>query len=100
MSYSIIFSERAKKEFTEAWEWYEERVEGLGDRFEAAILKKTDQIALDPTKGIQRNPVFREVLVKVFPYLIIYRIEVKRKLIFIHSIFHTSRNPRKKYSRR
>ncbi|MBI2966516.1 MAG: hypothetical protein HYY40_01715 [Bacteroidetes bacterium] len=38
---------------------------------------------------------FREALLKRFPYLIVYEI-VKDKTV-IHSFFHTSRNPKKKY---
>jgi len=97
MSYASNLSDRARKEISEAWAWYEDRLPGLGDRFTEAIFKKIKQIESEPTKGLQRKNAFREVLVKVFPYLIIYRIETKKKEIFVHSIFHTSRNPRKKY---
>jgi len=44
------------------------------------------------TKGFQRDKV------RVFPYLIMYRIQKRKKIIAISSIFQTSRNPKKKYS--
>lgn len=50
-----------------------------------------------PAKGMQRHTTYREAIVKVFPFLIIYRIEDADNCIFVHSIFHAHRNPRKKY---
>lgn len=97
MSYVSVLSERAHKELITAWGWYEERQSGLGDRFKDAVFKKLRQVEIDPVKGLQRKYPYREIIVKVFPYLIIYRIEQKNKQIFVHSIFHTSRNPNKKY---
>ena len=37
--------------------------------------------------------------VKVFPYLIINRIHRRKKVVAVSSIFHTSRYPRKKYTK-
>ena len=31
--YSAIISSRAQKEIAQSWEWYEDRQQGLGDRF-------------------------------------------------------------------
>ncbi len=93
MSYISILSERAKKELQESWEWYEERQPGLGDRFIAAVFEKLNQLEDDPAKGMQRNTIYREAMVKIFPYLIIYRIETTGNCIFVHSIFHSHRNP-------
>jgi hypothetical protein len=33
MSYHVEFLPRARKELLNAWEWYEDRQAGLGDRF-------------------------------------------------------------------
>lgn len=40
MSYKIVWSERALKELSDAWAWYEDRSKGLGDRFQDAVFKK------------------------------------------------------------
>ncbi len=97
MSYVTVLSERAGKELQESWEWYEDRQPGVGDRFMKAVSEKLKQLEQDPTGGIKRNKIYREALLKVFPYLIIYRIESADNLIFVHSIFHSRRNPKKKY---
>ena len=98
MSYTSILSRNALAELSDAWRWYEDRQEGLGDRFKDAVYKSIAQIEESPTKGIKRKDPYREAIVRIFPFLIIYRIETKTKQIFVHSIFHTRRNPREKYS--
>lgn len=71
MSYKIEFLPRARKELLEAWDWYDDRWSGLG---------------------------FRETKIGVFPYLIVYKLQKRKKIVAISSIFHTSKNPKKKYT--
>jgi plasmid stabilization system protein ParE len=98
MTYKIEFLPRARKELLEAWDWYDDRWSGLGDRFMREIEKKLEQIQKTPERYAERRKGFRETKIKVFPYLIIYRMQKRKKIIAISSIFHTSRNPKKKYT--
>ena len=41
---------------------------------------------------------FREAKIEVFPYLLIYKVAKRKKVITIVSVFHMSRNPKIKYS--
>ncbi|TKK65690.1 type II toxin-antitoxin system RelE/ParE family toxin [Ilyomonas limi] len=97
MSYTIVFLSRAQYELLEAWEWYEDKQTGLGDRFKDKVMKCIHNIAQHPERYPIRKRAFRDVRIEVFPYLIIYRIDANRNIIVISSIFHTSRNPKKKY---
>lgn len=97
MIYNVVFSDRSRKELEESWAWYEERQHGLGDRFSEAILNVIEQIETNPDKGLSRNTRFKEAIVKTFPFLVIYRVDKKDKVIFISSIFHSNRNPKGKY---
>jgi len=97
MTWVAVLSERAQRELVESWAWYEDKQLGLGDRFKDAVFKKLRQLEEDHARGLQRNPVYREAIIKTFPFLIIYRVEKKSCQIFIQSIFHTRRNPKKKY---
>lgn len=97
MSWNVVLSERAQKELIGSWSWYEDRQTGLGDRFKETIYKKLEQIEKNYDTGPRRTPVYREAIVKVFPYVIIYRVLMEERQIFVHSIFHTRRNPQKKY---
>ncbi len=97
MSYTIVISERAKKEMLDACAWYNERLHGLGDKFEHIIFEKLYTIANNPHLIRKRTPTYHEVSIKTFPYLIIYRVEEGTKEVYIASIFHTSQSPKKKY---
>ncbi len=99
MSYSIVFHPEADKEYRESFLWYERKAKGLGYRFEKAIDEKIDGIRNHPDRFPKRKGSYRETLVDDFPYVIIYRVNKETEKIFISSLFHTSRNPKKKYRR-
>jgi len=48
MSFVIKFYRKAYKEYFEAYEWYEERQIGLGNRFENSVKKLVDAIDKNP----------------------------------------------------
>jgi len=95
-SYSVILSSRAQKEITESWEWYEERQTGLGDRFVKEVVTRIKLIEQHPERYPSRYKSYKETPIAVFPFLIIYRLNKRKKIIRIVSVFHTSINPRKK----
>ena len=97
--FSIIFHEQAEKEYEAAYSWYGLQKPGLEDRFGLAIDETLQKIAANPQYfGYIKKP-FREAVVKVFPYVIVFTIKAKGDIVVISSIFHTSRNPKHKYRR-
>ena len=98
MIYKAVLQPRARMELLDAWIWYEERQVGLGDRFENEVYKRIEQIQQHPERYPERKEFFRETKIKIFPYLIIYRVAEKERVILISSIFHTNRNPEAKYT--
>ncbi len=99
MIYSIEFLRRARLELLEAWEWYEDKQIGLGDKFKHQADICIRAVEKNPERYPERRRNYREGIVKGFPYLIIYRIHKRRNTIAIVSVFHTSRSPRRKYTR-
>ena len=97
LSYFIIFSSRAQKEIASAWDWYEERQQGLGDRFIQEVVRKAQLIEQNPERYPTRYNSYKETILSTFPFLIIYRINKRKKSIRIVSVFHTSLHPKKKY---
>jgi toxin ParE1/3/4 len=95
--YELGFHPLADIDFAEALIWYETQQEKLGIRFSQAIS--------DTLQRIQRNPelfhivkrTFREALVPVFPYSIVYKFNKRKKSILIVAIYHAKRNPKKKF---
>jgi hypothetical protein len=97
-SYTCVFHSEVQNDYNEAYEWYESRKKGLGERFLAFVRKKIDQIAEHPEHyGVRTRKDHREVQVDVFPYLIVYKIYKQSKTILIISIHNTKKHPRKKY---
>jgi len=50
MTYKIELLPRARKELLEAWDWYDDRWAGLGDRFMREVEKKLQQIEKTPER--------------------------------------------------
>jgi plasmid stabilization system protein ParE len=67
------------------------------DRFVNEVLKCTRQIEENPDRFPTKFKAYKEAQVKTFPFLVIYRINKKANSVRVVSVFHTARNPRKKY---
>jgi mRNA-degrading endonuclease RelE of RelBE toxin-antitoxin system len=99
MSYHIELHPGALEELEDSYQWYEERSEGLGVRFMASINKRLNEIAHHPERFAKKKGNYREVRIEVFPYVIIYEVLKKRRIVFVSYIFHAKRNTRLKYKR-
>lgn len=87
---------KAQTEILEAWEWYENKQLGLGDRFVSNLRTKIDQIVNNPLHYPLKKKL-REARIDDFPYLVIFKIDERNDLIVITSVFHTSRHPKRKF---
>ncbi|MDB5155840.1 MAG: hypothetical protein JWR50_547 [Mucilaginibacter sp.] len=87
---------KAQNEILEAWEWYEDKQQGLGDRFKQEIANKIKLILSNPFH-YPRKGKYIEVNIDHFPYLIVFDYDENEDVVFIISVFHTSRYPGKKY---
>lgn len=95
--YTVIFHPEASKEFVESIIWYNQQKNGLGERFSLSVESIIKKIELTPEfYGYSKKP-FREVTVPVFPFKIVFKINKAKKVIYVLSIFHTSRNPKNKF---
>jgi len=77
--------------------WYEQQQKGLGIRFIKSVKQKIDKIEESPELFAVKHKSYREARVPSFPYLIIYRVYNKEKIVRVFSVFHTAQNPKKKY---
>lgn len=98
MSYTYRLHPLIRQDYDEAYKWYEDQQKGLGERFIKAVRHTIEQIILHPeTYGSRSNKKFREAKVDYFPYLVVYKINRQEKILYISSIHHTKKHPRKKY---
>ena len=98
MKYTYRIHPLVKEDFEEGYIGYEERQKGLGEQFIKAVEAKIKKILLNlEAYGRRRVKSFRETGIDRFPYLIVYKISKQKKEIYITSIHHTKKHPRKKY---
>jgi len=79
----------------DAYQWYEEQLEGLGESFLFDLEQANKKITTNPTFYSFQDDRYRRILLKKFPYIVIY--EILDKEIVVYAIFHTSRNPNKRF---
>src|SRR5436305_5390753 len=90
MTYRVIVRREAAREIQEAFDWYEERNEGLGLEF----LRVADACL----SGVQRHPTIhqlvheeiRRALLRKFPYAIFY--VVTEETVVVLACFHIKRS--------
>jgi plasmid stabilization system protein ParE len=91
MSLPLVIRSRARAEFDEAFDWYEQQRAGLGIQFAESVQAVFDNISAMPE---QHAPIFRDVrraLVRQFPYSVMYRIRGGRVVVL--AVFHNKRDP-------
>ncbi len=96
MSHTALLLAKAKKELSDAFLWYEDRQNGLGERFANEVFTKLSEIENNPDRYPIKVKNLREVRMAAFPYLLIYRMNKSTKQVIVVSIFHVKRNPLRK----
>ena len=99
MIYTISFHPIALEEYLSASIWYEQQQEGLGLRFEKAIDNKIKQILHNPLAFAKNKHSFRQASTRTFPFVIVYKINSRKREIYISAIYHTKRKPMGKYGK-
>ncbi|AOR27085.1 plasmid stabilization system [Formosa sp. Hel1_33_131] len=95
MGSKLIIELEAQIEIDKAIEWYESKQIGLGADFFNYLdgyfqtLKNGEALF-----EIKRKPVFRELPLKRFPYIIIY--EEYQNQVIVYSVFNTFQDQNKK----
>jgi mRNA-degrading endonuclease RelE of RelBE toxin-antitoxin system len=89
--YQIEFHGEADQELKAASQYYEEKLEGLGDEFLTEIEDGLMKIHQFPLAWPIYEGEYRRYILKRFPYGLIYRIETEK--IFIIAVCHLHRKP-------
>jgi plasmid stabilization system protein ParE len=88
----LKFRAAASADVEEAYAWYEEQREGLGDEFRAAIDVAVDLISNNPKLWAVVHRDMRRILLRRFPYGLFYRI-VGDELVVV-ACAHVRRHPK------
>jgi hypothetical protein len=87
----LRFTDQARLEIAAVAYYYEGHREGLGERFEGAVVAAEKVIARSPEiyRAAWRNR--RRVFLRGFPYFLIYRIDEAE--VVVAGCIHSSRSP-------
>ncbi len=86
-----FFYPEALLEYSDAVLYYESCRLGLGAEFIADIEFAISRIEAAPSRWRVFDGEFRRLLVKKFPYAVVYTVEIE--YVMIHAIMHCSRAP-------
>jgi toxin ParE1/3/4 len=95
--YTLIIKPHAIETAQQAYNWYEEQQNGLGEIFIKEIENCLDKIETWPISYAKVKSNFRQIIVRTFPYVIVF--EINGNEVIVYTIFHTSRSPRKKFKK-
>ena len=76
----------------DAFTYYELQSDGLGNRFYKDFFSAISKLKGNPFYYTSYNELFRRIPLDIFPYMIIYCIEID-KTVTIHSVIYAGRKP-------
>ncbi|MGH2644641.1 MAG: type II toxin-antitoxin system RelE/ParE family toxin, partial [Chitinophagaceae bacterium] len=88
----VIFRPEAESEVLEAQIWYEQCAPGLGLEFARAVDAAIASLMRNPFAYTQIEGEFRRIILRRFPYSIIYYLPDPAELVIV-SCFHHRREP-------
>jgi toxin ParE1/3/4 len=81
MNYTILVQIEAWHEIQDAYDWYEEKKEGLGDLFIEEIEECYQNLVENPKRFPYINHLYRRIRTDRFPYVLMYEIEEDKVII-------------------
>lgn len=92
--FTIVLDQRAIEDIQESISYYENQQTDLGKRFEKHIDEHLSLLAENPFFQIRYDSV-RCLPLATFSHMIHYTIEEENRLVVVHAVFHTARDPKK-----
>jgi toxin ParE1/3/4 len=87
----VTLRPEARAEVLTARGWYDQQVRGLGRDFARAVDNAIESIRRNPGAFQRIDVDCRRILLKRFPYSLIYRVDPDNLLVV--AVFHHSREP-------
>lgn len=88
---NVVYHKLVQKDLDDAWGYYEDASEGLGDRFFDEFLAVIASIQRNPKSWPPTDKGRRVALFSRFPYKLLYRIEPERVKVLV--VRHQKRSP-------
>lgn len=92
MNYILVISEDAEADLAEAQAWYDRQRSGLSADFLANVDQVFDRIRKTPQMHAEVYQDVRRAVVRRFPYVIYYRIEID--VVAVLAVIRGGRDPK------
>ena len=89
----LIVRPEAEVELTDAFEWHEDCVPGLGSEFLLCVDATLNSILRAPQQFPHIHRIVRRALTRRFPYEVFFVADDERVVVL--SVFHAKRNPKR-----
>ena len=93
MTRRLIIRPEAEAEMAEAFDWYEDRVAGLGAEFLLCLDAVFSAVVRNPQQFPHVHRVVRRALTRRFPYEVLFVEDSERVVVL--SVFHAKPNPKR-----
>jgi plasmid stabilization system protein ParE len=94
MNYSFSLTSEAVQDLKEAYEWYDDKLAGLGKEFLTSVKATLNQVSRNPflfPHVSEKRNYFRRAVIRKFSYLLFYRVENDH--IYIIAVISSRRDP-------
>lgn len=92
MAFLVKIEPEARRDIQEGIKWYNEQQTGLGRKFHEAVKTHIKKLQINPFYQVRYEEVHCLPL-KNFPYMIHFTIDKIKRLVIIHGVFNTLRDP-------
>ena len=92
MNYKIKIDIEALADINEAYLWYEEQSQNLGERYKQDVINEISGLKSNPFIYAIRYDNVYCMKIKKFPFMVHFTVE--DALINVFAVVHTSRNPK------
>ncbi len=97
MKRKLEIEDKAVDDIAQAFLWYEQQRENLGMEFLEEWENIASYITEHPESCQKKYKVFRQAILKRFPYLVTY--EIEGNCVIVYSVKNAKQHPSKHYKR-
>jgi plasmid stabilization system protein ParE len=99
MNFTLLINEEARQDILQASAWYEDKRRHLGKQFADEVIFYLKHLTEFPLSYQRKYKENRELLLKTFPYVIVYRVTNPQTVIVL-AVAHCKQNSKKKRKRK
>ena len=94
--FKLLIEDRAVNDIQLGFEYYEDKVPGLGVQFNKQLILALEHLKSNPFHQVRYSTI-RCYPIKKFPYLIHYEVDEEHLIVKVFAIISTFQNPKEQW---